>query len=107
MDHRWYGVSRRQFVAGVAGFGLLAGCGRLPGQTPEQPTKLVRIGILSPGADPSRDIFVAFRQGLRDLGYVDGQNVSLEFRLAAGQIELLASLAEQLVALPVDVIVTD
>jgi putative ABC transport system substrate-binding protein len=91
---------------GVASLALLAGCGRLPGQT-QQPAKVARIGILSPGADPARDIFEALRQGLRELGYVEGQNVTLEYRLAAGRVEPLPGLAAELVALPVDVIVTD
>jgi len=48
----------------------------------------------------------AFRQGLRDLGYIEGKNIVLEYRYAEGKIERLPHLAEELVRLPVDVIVT-
>jgi putative ABC transport system substrate-binding protein len=97
--------TRRQFVqgAGVVGFGLLAGCGRLPFQAQPQAqvqTKVPRVGLLgqsSTGPSSPRD---AFFQGLRDSGYVDGQNILIETRLAP-------ELATELVRLPVDVIVAD
>ena len=47
----------------------------------------------------------AFRQGLRDLGYVEGRNVVIEYRDAEGKLERLPALAAELVALKVDVIV--
>src|SRR5262249_41816124 len=47
-----------------------------------------------------------FRQGLRELGYVEGQNLIIEFRSAEGQMERLPDLATELIRLPVDVIVT-
>jgi putative ABC transport system substrate-binding protein len=51
-------------------------------------------------------MFAAFRRGLRDLGYVEGRSIFLEFRFARGDYSLFPELAAELVALPVDVIVT-
>src|SRR5215475_8806069 len=65
-----------------------------------------RIGILSPNYDP-RSPFEAFRQGLRDLGYVEGQSIALEYRFAEAKTERLPELAAELVRLKVDVIVAD
>ena len=50
--------------------------------------------------------WAAFRAGLRELGYVEGKNIAIEQRLARGKLELLPALAQELVRLPVDVIVT-
>ncbi len=70
----------------------------------QQAKKIPRIGYLSLAAKPSpRD--EAFVQGLRDLGWVDGQNITMEYRWAAGKAESLAALADELVALKVDIIV--
>jgi putative ABC transport system substrate-binding protein len=55
---------------------------------------------------PRAHLFEAFRQGLRDLGYTEGQNIAIELRSAEGQFEKLPELAAELVRLPVDVIVT-
>src|SRR5262245_28214357 len=101
---RW---SRRQFVrsAGVAGVGLLAGCGRLPWQA-EQPARVPHIGVLSLiTADPSDVDNAAFRQGLRDLGYSEGQNITLEWRASSSGVNQYPELAADLVGLSVDVIV--
>jgi putative ABC transport system substrate-binding protein len=71
-----------------------------------QPKKVPRIGYLagaSASVDPSR--VAAFRQKLRDLGYVEGQNIVIEYRYAEGKFERLADLATELVNLKVDVIV--
>src|SRR5262249_11573862 len=57
-------------------------------------------------AGPGRGIDEAFRQGLRDLGYVEGQNLTIEFRYAEGHLERLPELAAELVCLPVDILVT-
>src|SRR5438105_14285274 len=68
--------------------------------------KIARLGYLSPlaaAADaPRREAFV---QGLRDLGYVDGRNVAIEWRFADGKLERLSDLAAELVRQKVDVIV--
>jgi putative ABC transport system substrate-binding protein len=66
-----------------------------------------RIGYLgSASSATAPDLVAAFRQGLHDLGYVEGQNITIEYRWADGQVERLPALAAELVRLPVDVIVT-
>jgi putative ABC transport system substrate-binding protein len=66
-----------------------------------------RVGLLSASTPrPEYDALVeALRQGLRDLGYVEGQNLVLEVRYAAGSQERLRDLAAELVRLPVEVMV--
>jgi putative ABC transport system substrate-binding protein len=90
----------------VAGLGVLAGCGRLSFSMPQSPT-VHRIGYLSPNlnAVPAANL-AAFRQGLADLGYVEGQSVIIESRHADGQAARLPGLATELVQLPVDVLVS-
>jgi ABC-type uncharacterized transport system substrate-binding protein len=66
-----------------------------------------RIGILTPASEASTPLWEAFRQGLRALGYVEGQNILLEYRFAAGNPERFAALAAELVRLHVDLLVTD
>ncbi len=68
--------------------------------------KTPRIGVLTPAFDPHSG-FAAFRQGLRDLGYVEGQSIALEYRFAEGKEERLPEFAADLVRLKVDVIVAD
>ena len=72
----------------------------------QQARNIPRIGILYPGTPaPYSTSLGAFRQGLRELGYVEGQNILLEPRYAGGQAERFADLAAELVSLKVDVIV--
>jgi putative ABC transport system substrate-binding protein len=71
----------------------------------QTPVKIARIGYLNPSL-ANASLFEAFRQGLHDLGYVQGRNVLIEFRTGQGKPELLPGLAAELVALKVDVIVT-
>ncbi len=73
----------------------------------QQPTKVPRIGFL--GASSASVLAartMAFRQGLRDLGYVEGKSIFIEWRSAEGKLDLLPALAAELVRLKVDVIVT-
>jgi len=65
--------------------------------------KTPRIGMLTPAFDPHPG-FAGFRQGLRDLGYVEGQSIALEYRFAEGKAERLPELAAELVRLKMDVI---
>ena len=75
--------------------------------TAQQRAKLFRIGILSPAASSSTKAFDAFRDGLRELGYVDGSNIIIEYRLAAADYGQLPGMAADLFRSPVDHIVTD
>jgi putative tryptophan/tyrosine transport system substrate-binding protein len=83
---------------------LLALCSSLDAQ---QPAKVPRIGYLG-GTSPSslRARIEAFRQGLRDLGYIEGKNIVIESRYAEGKLDRQPALAAELVRLKVDVIVT-
>jgi putative tryptophan/tyrosine transport system substrate-binding protein len=71
----------------------------------QQPTKIPRIGYLGSSASNSARI-EAFRQGLRELGYVEGKNIVIEYRYAEGKPDRERALAAELIRLKVDVIVT-
>ena len=76
----------------------------------QEPTKIRRIGFLAPGFPPPQsaplpDSFKAFHQGLRDLGYIVGQNAMIEYRYTESKPERIPALVEELVRLKVDVIV--
>src|SRR6266542_3674390 len=73
----------------------------------QQPKKVPRIGYLvdsSPSSTREVGQVEAFRQGLRELGYVEGQNIAIEYRYAEGVEERLLNLATELVQLNVDLI---
>jgi len=72
----------------------------------QQIKKVSRVGFLWDGPDVFPDALEAFRQGLRDLGYVEGQTIAIEYRWADGKPERMRELAEELVGLKVDVIIT-
>jgi putative tryptophan/tyrosine transport system substrate-binding protein len=73
----------------------------------QQPKKVPRIGLLGVvSASAAEGRIEAFRQGLRDLGYVEGKDIVIEYRTAEGKLERLPALAAELVRLKVDVIVT-
>ena len=93
-------MDRRAFISGAAA--VLAA----PLAAEAQPAaKAARIGFLTGNLAASPHVVEAFRQGLRDLGYVEGRNVVIEYRDAEGKFERLPALAAELVALKVDVIV--
>jgi putative tryptophan/tyrosine transport system substrate-binding protein len=95
-------TTRRAFITTLAG-GLLAASVTAEAQ---QAQKAPRVGFLhygSPGPSPEVE---AFRRGLHELGYVEGQNIAIEYRFASGRVERLTELAAELVRLKVDVIVT-
>lgn len=83
----------------LAGFSAQAQTGKIP-----------RIGYLTGTREPTRDApdanRDAFRRGLRDLGYVEGKNLQVEYRYSAGVGERAASLVAELLHLKVDVIVS-
>ena len=74
----------------------------------QQPTgKTWRVGFLGPSsAAASAHLVAAFREGLRDRGYVEGQNVAIEFRWADGHADRLPALAKELVTTNIDVLVS-
>jgi len=97
-------MNRRAFIAMVGGSILTT---PLTGE-PQQPGKLQRIGVLSifSSTDAARSSSLeAFRQSLRELGWVEGQNITIDYRFAEGRFERLPQLAAELVRLNADVLV--
>jgi putative ABC transport system substrate-binding protein len=94
-------LSRRVFLVGGGGLGLAAGCSRWPWPA-QTASKVYRVGYL--GSDPTAPEHEAFRQGLRELGYVAGQNIVLEYRWA-DRAEQFAGFTADLLGSPVDIIV--
>ncbi len=85
-------------------FGLLAV--PLPAEA-QRAGKVYRIGVLAPGLPATTQrAYRAFWQGLRELGYIEGRNILVEYRYAAGKPDRLHELANELIDLKVDVIVT-
>ena len=94
-------MTRREFIA------LLGGAAAAwPLAARAQQPKVPTLGVLVIGNISPEEFWREFRQGLRDLGYIEGQNIRFEFRSAEGQIDRLPELAAELVRLKVDVIVT-
>ena len=94
---------RRQLLMAVAALPWRP----LPGLAQASAKRVPRIGFLGVSTASAWTTRVdAFRAGLRDLGYVEGQNIAIEFRFAQGQYDRLPELAAELVRLKVDVIVT-
>ena len=101
-------ASRRRFLRGalaLGALGLVSGCGALP-PAARPAARVPRVGALFPFALPEQGYSRTFHEGLRDLGYVVGQNVVVEYRSAEGRAERLPEVAAELVGLPVDVLVT-
>ena len=98
-------MHRRVFLGTVVGSLLV---GPLAAAAQQVPGKIPVIGLLDfSTADPARlNWWQAFRRGLQELGYVEGQSIRLEARWAEGRAERLPGLAAELVGLRVDVIVT-
>jgi putative ABC transport system substrate-binding protein len=71
----------------------------------QQASKVYRIGFLGDSPAAFSEPTEAFRQGLRDLGYVEGRNITIEYRWAEGKPERMRELAEELVRLKVGVII--
>ena len=94
-------MNRRTFLRGLA-LGTLSAPLAAEGQ--QQMIKPWRIGVLSPGAPGRSAPLEAFRQGLRGLGYVEGQNTIIDERFGEDQIDRLAVLARDLAQAGVDVI---
>src|SRR4051812_20618134 len=93
---------RRRDVIAVASAAMCLASG--PGLAQPHPTReIARVGYLAAGV-PNRTLVEAFEQGLRDLGWIVGQNLVVEYRFAEGQLERLPALAAELVGLNVQVI---
>jgi putative tryptophan/tyrosine transport system substrate-binding protein len=92
-------MKRRAFI------GLLGGAAVAPLVANAQQGKLARIGALVLTSADAQSLAKALREGLRELGYAEGQNLVFEFRSADGNADRLPNLAAELVRLPVDVIV--
>src|ERR1700693_5924529 len=102
-------MQRREFITLLGGAALAAGAFASPqiSFAQQELRKAPRIGFLTRATDASvATQIAAFRQGLRDLGWVDGKSISIEYRDAEGQADRLPALAAELVALNVNVIVT-
>jgi len=94
-------TTRRAFVGMLAG-GLVAAPRIAEAQQPAG--KVYRLGSLSASGTLNNPNSAAFRQGLRDLGWIEGQNIVIEFRSAEGRLDRLPALAAELVRLKVDLI---
>ena len=96
-------MKRREFIA------LLAGAAAWPlAARAQQPAKIPRVGLLSTFSPSETGPWhQALRQGLRDLGWVEGENISIEYRYAEGRLDRLPAIATDLVRLKVDLIFTD
>jgi putative tryptophan/tyrosine transport system substrate-binding protein len=92
-------MKRREFIAALGGAAVA------PLVANAQQGKLVRIGALVLTSADAQSLAKALREGLRELGYAEGQNLVFEFRSADGNADRLPNLAAELVRLPVDVIV--
>ena len=92
-------MKRRELIT------LAAGAAAWPLAARAQSGKLARIGALYIGLADADSFKKELRKGLRELGYVEGQNIALEFRSAEGKLDRLSELAFELVRLKVDVIV--
>src|SRR5215468_10771233 len=93
-------MRRREFIT------LLGGVAAVPfAAHAQQAGKIHRVGLLWDGPDVFADEIEAFRQGLRDLGYVEDRNLVIEYRWGKGKPDRMQALAEELVRLKVDIIV--
>src|SRR5215467_704239 len=95
-------IARRKFLATLGGAVAWPLAARA-----QQPAKVPRVGILSPAASETIRTLTAFRERIRELGYVEGQTIALDFRLSKGGTDSLPALAAELVRIPVNVIVTE
>jgi ABC-type uncharacterized transport system substrate-binding protein len=92
-------IGRREFIT------ALGGAAAWPLVVRAQQSKMARIGVLYIQTADAESLKKELREGLRELGYVEGQNIAFEFRSAEGQLDRLPELATELVRLKVDVIV--
>src|SRR5260370_19748128 len=99
------GAKRRDFIAVMGGAAAWPVAARA-----QQPARVRTIGFLLPGGSRTtvmRAQLEAFRQGLKEYGWIEGQNISVEYRFAEGKEDALAEFAAELVRLRLDVIVAE
>src|SRR5687768_5424387 len=94
-------LNRRRFLCGLGAATVVGSPGTVAAQS-----RTPRIGVLRP-TSASNPYTESFRQGLRELGYVEGQNIHIDYRYSEGHQDRLPALAAELVALKPDVILTD
>jgi len=96
LNPKWLGLYAIAFVLLVGGNVAEA----------QQSGKIPRIGYLTAGGNPNDLGFTAFRQGLRDLGYIEGKNIIIDFRSGEAKLDRIPGLVEELVQLKIDVLVS-
>jgi len=89
-------VNRRELITLIGG----AAAWPLAARAQQQPTKVPRVGILTPAVTDATPALQAFHRGIRDLGYVEGQTIALDFRFSRGDLDALPGLAAELVPPP-------
>jgi len=89
-------IGRREFITFLGG----AAAWPVAARAQRPPVRMPRIGIID-----DEPVWDSFRQGLRDFGYIENQNIAIEYRSAEGKVDRLAQAARELVSIPVDVIV--
>jgi len=89
-------MRRREFITFLGG----AAAWPVAARAQRPPVRMPRIGIID-----DEPVWDSFRQGLRDFGYIENQNIAIEYRSAEGKVDRLAQAARELVSIPVDVIV--
>src|SRR5258707_15812310 len=94
-------MKRREFIAGLASAAAWPRAARA-----QSAGRRYRIGVLDTSARQFNENFKVFQQALRDLGHIEGQDLSFEYRSADGHNESFAALAAELARLEVDLIVT-
>jgi putative ABC transport system substrate-binding protein len=97
-----FSMQRREFITLLGGAAAAASF-RPPAARGQVSRKIHRIGVLWPNPPAT---FEFLRQGLKERGYVGGQNIGFEFRWAEGKLDQLPELAQELTGIPVDLIVT-
>src|SRR5437899_1337744 len=96
------GMKRREFITLIGG----AAVAWPPTARAQQVPRVPVIGYLHPGIpDLGSPALDAFREGLRDVGYVEGENIKMEVRWAHGKPDMLVQLAKELVQIPVDILI--
>ena len=89
-------MNRRELITLIGG----AAAWPLAARAQQQPTKVPRVGILTPAVTDATPALQAFHRGIRDLGYVEGQTIALDFRFSRGDLDALPGLAAELVPPP-------